>query len=81
MKKRIELKATRNGCACLETEPRYDVLFDGQKVGQLYYNMRGYRGSIPWPTEDGRVSSFDPGEISISAWKREVAAANRGFAS
>jgi hypothetical protein len=52
---------------------RYDVLLNGQKVGQLYFNMRGYRGDLPLP--DG--TKLDIGEKSISAFKREVALINR----
>ena len=56
----------------MEREPRYDVMLNGEQVGELYYNMRGYRGAIPLITGQ----NLDPGEISISAWKKEIAYAN-----
>lgn len=58
----------------MERTPRYDVLLNGQRVGELYFNMRGYRGTLPLP--GGR--SFDIGERSLSEFKRTVAAINRG---
>ena len=47
MAKAIELVETRSGCAIMEREPRYDVLLHGKKIGQLYFNMRGYVGTSP----------------------------------
>ncbi len=67
MKKILELKETRQGCAILEKESRYHVMLHGQKVSELYFNMRGYVGALPMP--DG--SSINIGEVSISRWKRE----------
>lgn len=75
MKKILELKETRQGCAILEKESRYHVMLHGQKVSELYFNMRGYVGALPMP--DG--SSINIGEVSISRWKREAASLNRQF--
>ena len=50
------------------------VLLNGLPWGDpFYYNMRGYRGVLPLP--DG--SSFDPGEVSLTQLRREVAQINR----
>jgi hypothetical protein len=76
-KKAIELVATRQGCQIIEVEDRYDVLLRGVKVGQLYFNMRGYVGALPTP--DGGL--LDIGERSIAKYRREVAALNREFAA
>ena len=73
MSKAIKLLETRDGCAILETQPRYDVLLHGQKVGQLYFNMGGYVGTLPTP----RGTSLDIGERAISAYRKAVAQLNR----
>ena len=44
MAKAIELVEARSGCTILEKDPRYDVLLHSKKIGQLYFNMRGYTG-------------------------------------
>lgn len=54
----------------------YDVLLHGRRVGELYFNTRGYRGTLPTP--DG--APLDLGEKPLGAWKREVASLNREFA-
>lgn len=58
-----------------EKQPRYDVLLHGKKVGQLYYNMTGFVGSLPTP--DG--GSLHVPEGGISRFRKEVAALNREF--
>jgi hypothetical protein len=68
----IKLIKTRRGCAMLEKQDRYDVEFDGQVVGQLWFNMRGYVGTLPSP--EGPLSI---GERPITAYKAEVAKLNR----
>jgi hypothetical protein len=73
----IELIETRQGCEMLETTLRYNVMLRGVKVGQLFYNMRGYAGSLPTP--EGR-SLYVP-EGGISRFRREVAILNREFAA
>jgi len=57
----------------LETKMRYDVVLNGQVVGDLYFNMTGYVGYLPTP--EGR--KLDIGERGISAFRREIAALNR----
>lgn len=57
----------------LEREDRYGVLLNGNQVGELYYNMTGYRGALP--TVSG--AHFDIGERGISAWKKLAAELNR----
>ena len=73
MAKAIQLVETRNGCAILEKEPRYDVLLHGEKIGQLYFNLRGYVGTLPTP----RGTNLTIGERSISAYRQAVAQLNR----
>ena len=76
-KKAIELVENLRARAICETTPRYDVMLHGQKVDQLYFNMKGYVGYLP--TLDG--AKLDIGEKSISIFRREVAALNREFAA
>lgn len=71
--KPLELVENRRDMAICETTPRYDVMHYGRKVGQLYYNMRGYVGSLPHP-EGGNLNI---GERPISAWRAEAARLNR----
>lgn len=61
----------------MEIQPRFDILLHGKKVGQLYFNMRGYVGSLPTP--DG-LSLHMP-EGSIASFEREVSRLNREFAA
>ena len=58
-----------------ETTDRYDVVLDGVTVDQLWFNMRGYVGTLPLP-EGGKLSI---GERSITAYKAEVVKLNREF--
>ena len=76
MAKAITLVATRNGCAIMEKESRYDVLLHGKKVGQLYFNMRGYVGTLPTP----RGTQLTIGERGISAYRKAVAQLNKEWA-
>ena len=71
--KPLELIETKQGMAICETTPRYNVMHYGRNVGQLYFNMRGYNGSLPHP-DGGNVSI---GERSIGAWRAEAARINR----
>lgn len=57
----------------LETKPRYDVMVNGVKKDELYYNMRGYRGAL----RDVHGYGIDLGEASVAAYRREVATLNR----
>lgn len=51
----------------------YDVLVNGERAGEIYYNMTGYCGTLPLPGG----GQFDPGESGISAFRREAARINR----
>jgi hypothetical protein len=73
----IELIETRQGCEMMEATPRYNVMLEGVKVGQLYYNMRGYVGNLPTP--DGH-NLYVP-EGGIARFRREAARLNREFAA
>lgn len=57
----------------LERQPRYDVLVNGEKRGELYFNMTGYVGGLPMV--QGGVMNI--GERAISAWRKEAALLNR----
>lgn len=71
----IRLVRTRRGCAVCERQDRYDVLLFGKLVGQLYYNLRGYVGTLPTPSGHSLVF----GEAGIATFKREAARLNREF--
>lgn len=76
MKKMPEFKLTlqaRKSPHMLEKKPRYDVLVNGIRKGELYFNMRGYRGALP----DVHGCMQDLGEAPLSAYRRQVAALNR----
>jgi len=76
MARAIELVETREGCAILETHPRYKVLLRGETVGELYFNMRGYVGTLPTP----RGTQLYIGERGISAYRKAVAQLNKEWA-
>jgi len=73
MKFKLSIKKNKNR-AIAETTSRYDVLLNGKKVGELYYNMRGYTGCY-LPTPDGK--KLDCGEQSITQWRKDMAQLNR----
>lgn len=52
---------------------RYDVLLNGEPVSELYFNMRGYRGTLPLPGD----TFIDIGERPLSEYRREIARINR----
>jgi hypothetical protein len=56
-----------------QRRPDFDLLLNGEVVGEVYYNMTGYVGTLPQP--DG--TTFTPGETSISAYRTEIARVNR----
>ena len=69
---KLTLQETRTGMAIAETHPRYLVLVNGEKRGELYFNMTGYTGYLP--THTGAL--LDVGEGGISRFKRAVAQIN-----
>jgi len=73
-KHRIQLNKTIKGCEILEKTPRYDVMLNGIKVDQLWFNMRGYVGNLPLP--DGKKLGMP--ETSISEYRKTIARINRG---
>ena len=79
--KAIELIETRVGCSICEKEPRIDVCLFGKKIGQLYFNMRGYIGFLPIPADFPlEFKKLTIGEKPISVYKREVAVLNKEWA-
>jgi hypothetical protein len=80
--KAITLVETRQGCAPLEREPRYNVMLNGVLFFQLYFNLRGYVGYLPTPPKEkgGKPGNFTIGEKGISAYRKEIAALNKEWA-
>lgn len=62
---------------------RYDVLLNGEPFDELYYNLTGYVGSLPCPsdTAPGGIGRMLIGEKGLSTYRREAAQLNREFAS
>ncbi len=78
MSRAIKLVKTYTGCEMLEVRPRYDVLLYGEKIGQLYFNMRGYTGVyLPQP---GGIP-LDIGERGITAYRKVIARLNKEWAA
>lgn len=86
-----ELMAGRNAIevvripgAIMEREPKFMIMFRGQKWGELSFNMRGYTAEhgIPVPSSDGsgKAVGLDIGEKSLGAFKSEISRANREWA-
>ena len=74
-KHKLSLRKTRDGCMSHEQTPRYDVLLNGVKIGQLYFNQHGYCGPL-LPAPDG--AKWDVGESSIPVWRSHIAGINNG---
>jgi hypothetical protein len=72
----VTLAETTRGKAICETTKRFDILLYGTVCGQLWWNMRGYVGSLPCP--DGTKLSI--GEASLTEYRREIAGLNKEFA-
>lgn len=64
---------SKPGRHILEQQPRFEVQVNGVPQGELYFNMKGYAGTLP--TVHG--SRMDIGERGISAFRKEVAVLNR----
>lgn len=57
----------------LQRHADFDLLLNGKVVGELYYNMTGYVGTLPQPDGTGLII----GEKGISAYRAEIARINR----
>jgi hypothetical protein len=66
-------KVSGIGWPRIGAQPRYLVMLNGEEVGHIYFNMRGYVGRLPQPSGIW----VEMGESGISCFKREVAAINR----
>ena len=76
--KSITLIETRNGCGICERQPRFDVMLFGKKVGQLYFNMTGYVGTLPVPSGcPSGYGNLTIGEQSISFFRKEITKLNK----
>ena len=82
MAKAIQLVENRKDRAMLEKESRWDVLLNGIKFGQLYFNMRGYVGYLPTPPSEGQTTpgKLTIGEKGLRAYRKEVAQLNQEWA-
>jgi hypothetical protein len=78
MSRAIKLVKTHTGCDVLEPHPQYDVLLYGKKIGQLYFNMRGYTG-VYLPQPSGIPLNI--GERSITAYRKAIARLNKEWAA
>jgi hypothetical protein len=76
MPKAITLVETWEGCAILESHSRYHVLLHDKRVGELYFNLRGYVGTLPTPTG----THLCIGERGIGAYRKAVAQLNKEWA-
>lgn len=52
----------------LQTKPDYSVMLNGKLHDRLYFNMRGYVGSLPMPGG----GNLQLPEGSLASWKREA---------
>jgi hypothetical protein len=73
----IKLVENRRDMAICETTPRYDVMLNGVKFDQLYFNCRGYVGRLPFPGG----GSLWVGECSLTSIRKEVSKLNREWAA
>jgi hypothetical protein len=73
MKHVVTLREAPHKRAICETKMRYDVLLNGEQVGELHYNMTGYRGVLP--LAGGR--RLDIGERGISVFRAEIRRINK----
>lgn len=69
----VSLREAPHRMAIAETTMRYDVLLNGTAVGELYFNMHGYVGTLPLP--NGKQLSIP--ESAISRFEREIRRINR----
>ena len=69
--------------AIAERNPRYDVMFRGEFWCELYYNLRGWVGTLPAPYDgnESGVISLTIGEKGIKAYRKEAARLNREWAA
>lgn len=69
----VTLREAPSKMAMLETKMRYDVLLNGAFHSELYFNTKGYVGSLPMP--NGKNLSI--GETSIAQYKKEISRINK----
>lgn len=75
MAHKLMLKNANHRRAMLETTDRYDLLLNGERVGEVYYNMSGYLIDSGLPLPDGKRLELP--ECGLCAIKREIARINR----
>lgn len=77
MSEAIELIETKG--ACCETTPRYKVMLNGVQVEEVYYNMKGYVGYLPVPsnTSPKGYDRLSIGEKNITAYRMQVKKLNK----
>ena len=74
--KAIMLKKSKK-MAIAQSVPDYEVYFYGEKIGDLYFNMTGYVGWLPCPSERQAYCPLTIGEASLAAYKREIKELNK----
>lgn len=73
MPKRFRLALRARVRTPFQQRPDYDLLLNSSVVGEVYFNMTGYVGTLP--QQDG--SRFTLGEEGISSYRAEIARINR----
>lgn len=69
----VSLREAPHRMAIAEPSMRYDVLLNGNVVGELYFNIHGYVGTLPLP--NGKQLALP--ESSIGRFQREIRHINR----
>jgi len=75
--KHIEIVEAPHRRAIAEQHMRYEVRLNGKFFDELYFNMRGYVGTLPTPG-GGRLALP---EGSITSFRREAAKLNAEFSA
>lgn len=73
----IEIVEAPNRMSMAETKMRYEVRLNGAFFDELYFNTRGYVGTLPTP----QGSRLSLPEGSITSFRREAAKLNGQFAA
>lgn len=73
----IEIVEAPKRMSMAETRMRYEVRLNGAFFDELYFNTRGYVGTLPTP----QGSSLSLPEGSITSFRREAARLNGEFAA
>lgn len=75
----ITLEESKNRAIC-ETTKRYWVLLYGEQFDELFWNIKGYRGALPVPSESDKRAILEVGEWSLTRVKKEIRELNKEWA-